>query len=173
MSSRPQRMSSRPQRLSLSSRPQRLSSRPPQETYRRPHLTVGIAGAQVVQQMALHSTEQLRVGFVGNAEGFPDDCTARLKPTAVTDTQEPLVEFSALVGRMRQRFGLEDSPLTTSLITWHGTRDTCLQALKTLRTWGLAVGEVYCLAWAPKDPILSLVKPHIIVTVGPQPAHAP
>lgn len=74
---------------------------------------------------------------------------------------------------MRQRFGLEDSPLTTSLITGLGTRDTCLQALKMLRPWGLAVDEAYCLAGAPRDPILSLVKPHVIVTVSPQPVHAP
>ncbi|XP_056453936.1 cytosolic 5'-nucleotidase 1A [Gadus chalcogrammus] len=131
----------------------------------------GIAGAQVVQQTALHSTEQLRVGFYGHAEGFPDDCTA--SPSDVPDSQEPLREFSALVGRMRQRFGVEDSPLTTSLITGHGTRNTCLQALKTLRSWGLAVDEAYCLAGAPKDPILSLVKPHILVTVGPHSTHAP
>lgn len=43
----------------------------------------GIAAAQLVQQTALHSTEQLRVGFYSNA----DDCTARLNPEDSTDAQ--------------------------------------------------------------------------------------
>ncbi|KAJ3595919.1 hypothetical protein NHX12_002331 [Muraenolepis orangiensis] len=122
----------------------------------------GIAGAQLVQQTALHSTEELRLGFYGNADCFLDK--------DLTDVADPLRVFSALVGKMRQRFELKDSPLTTSLITTAGTRDTCLQALKTLRSWGLAVDEAYCLAGSPRDPILSLVKPHVIVTVSPQPA---
>lgn len=133
----------------------------------------GIAAAQLVQQTALHSTEQLRVGFYDNADGFLDDCTARLNPEGNTDAQEPLREFSALVGRMRQRFRLDDSPLSTCLITELGTRDTCLQALKMLRSWGLDVDEAYCLAGAPRDPILSLVKPHVLVMVNPWPVHAP
>ncbi|KAG7269210.1 hypothetical protein CRUP_011849, partial [Coryphaenoides rupestris] len=125
-----------------------------------PLIQAGIAAAQLTQQTALHSTEQLRVGFYD----FSEDST---------DAQEPLREFSALVGRMRQRFGLDDSPLSTSLITGLGTRNTCLQALKTLRSWGLDVDEAYCLAGAPSDPILSLIKPHVLVMVSPQPVHAP
>lgn len=69
-----------------------------------------------------------------------------------------------LLGDMGKRFDPDDSPLCSSLMTVWGSMDTCARALRTLRAWGLAVDEAYCLAGALRGPIISLVKPHVIFT---------
>lgn len=71
-------------------------------------------------------------------------------------------EFAVLIGQMRRRFGHENSPLCTCVLTAWGSRNICATALKTLREWGLDVDEVHCLAGAPCSPILAVVKPHIL-----------
>lgn len=71
-------------------------------------------------------------------------------------------EFAVLIGQMRKRFGHENSPLCTCVLTVWGSRNICATALKTLREWGLEADEVYCLAGAPCSPILAVVKPHIL-----------
>lgn len=65
---------------------------------------------------------------------------------------------------MKQKFGLVDSPLSIILVTSHGGRDSCSAALKTLRAHGLSVDEAYCLAGAPRQPILHLLRPHFLLT---------
>ena len=75
-------------------------------------------------------------------------------------------EFAVLMGEMRRRFGLEGSPLCTGLMTVWSSRDVCASALKTLRGWGLLVDEAFCLAGAPRSPILNLVRPHIVCLDG-------
>lgn len=63
---------------------------------------------------------------------------------------------------MQQRLGIVDSPLSTILVTSRGGRESCCSALKTLRAHGLSVDEAYCLAGAPRQPILSLLRPHLL-----------
>ena len=75
-------------------------------------------------------------------------------------------EFAVLIGEMRKKFGCEDSPLHTILITVLGSRDVCATALKTLRGWGLDVDEAFCLAGAPRNPILTTIQPHILLDDG-------
>ncbi len=71
-------------------------------------------------------------------------------------------EFAVLIGQMRRRFGQENSPLCTCVLTSWGSRNVCASALKTLREWGVDVDEAFCLAGAPCSPILAVVKPHIL-----------
>lgn len=61
---------------------------------------------------------------------------------------------------MRQKFDYFNTPLAIVLVTSHGGRDSCGSALKTLRLRGLFVDEAYCLAGAPRGPILSVLRPH-------------
>lgn len=67
---------------------------------------------------------------------------------------------------MRQRFDFFRSPLAVILVTLHGGRDGCSGALKTLRSHGLNADEVYCLAGAPRAPILSVLRPHFLLDEG-------
>lgn len=72
--------------------------------------------------------------------------------------------FSAQLGEMRQRFGMFDSPLNIALVTSRGGRDSCSSALLTLRSLGVSADEAYCLAGAPRSPILSLLRPHFLLS---------
>lgn len=73
-------------------------------------------------------------------------------------------KFLTQLGEMKQKLGLIDSPLSTILVTSHGGRDSCSAALKALRAHGLSVDEAYCLAGAPRQPILSLLRPHFLLS---------
>ncbi|KAM4618820.1 cytosolic 5'-nucleotidase 1A [Polymixia lowei] len=125
----------------------------------------GVASALLCCQTANHSSEQLRVLFSGDDGDFRDDFSES-QVHQLKDAKGCIKEFASLMGEMRSRFGMEDSPLSTSLLTVYGSRDTCARALKTLRAWGLSVDEAYCLAGAPRGPIVSLVRPHVIFTDG-------
>ncbi len=72
--------------------------------------------------------------------------------------------FSAHLGEMRQRFGMFDNPLSIILVTSRGGRESCGDALRTLRSRGVSVDEVYCLAGAPRGPILSLIQSHFLLS---------
>lgn len=76
----------------------------------------------------------------------------------------PLQSFSAQLGEMRQRFGMFDSPLNIVLVTSRGDRESCSSALKMLRAHGVNVDEAYCLAGAPRGPILSVLRPHFLLS---------
>ncbi|XP_004086268.1 cytosolic 5'-nucleotidase 1A isoform X1 [Oryzias latipes] len=68
--------------------------------------------------------------------------------------------FLAKLGEIRQRFSVSDSPLWISLVILHGSRENCGKRLKTLRSLGVSVDDVYCLAGAPSEPLLSVLQPH-------------
>lgn len=78
----------------------------------------------------------------------------------------PLQSFSAQLGEMRQRFGMLDSPLSFVLVTSRGGRESCSDALRMLRSRGVNVDEAYCLAGAPRGPILSLLQTHFLLSDG-------
>ncbi|XP_057185421.1 cytosolic 5'-nucleotidase 1B isoform X2 [Triplophysa rosa] len=114
--------------------------------------------------------DQLKVTFSGDIIGLPEDSLDSLADLGFSEAQIKtfksakicMKEFAGLIGEMRRRFGHENSPLCTCLITVWGSRNICLSALKTLGGWGLDVDEAFCMAGAPCSPILALVKPHIL-----------
>ncbi|XP_070687324.1 cytosolic 5'-nucleotidase 1B [Pempheris klunzingeri] len=119
----------------------------------------GVLSALLDQQIASCPSEQLRVMFCGDAIIRPDTgSTPASRQAAQT--------FSAQLGKMRQSFGMCDSPLSIVLVTSHGGRESCSAALLTLRSRGLSVDEAYCLAGAPRGPILSLLRPHFLLSDG-------
>ncbi|XP_040893702.1 cytosolic 5'-nucleotidase 1B isoform X2 [Toxotes jaculatrix] len=119
----------------------------------------GVLSALLGLQTASCPSEQLRVLFCGDAIIQPDTGP---KPASRQAAQS----FSAQLGEMRRRFGVFDSPLNIVLVTSHGGRESCGTALQTLRSRGVSVDEAYCLAGAPRGPILSLLSPHFLLTDG-------
>ncbi|XP_039664494.1 uncharacterized serine-rich protein C215.13-like isoform X2 [Perca fluviatilis] len=116
----------------------------------------GVLSALLDRQEA--PSEQLRVMFCGDDVNRPD---AGPMPASRQAAQN----FSAQLGEMRQRFSMSDSPLRIVLVTSHGGRESC-GALRTLRSHGVNVDEAYCLAGAPRSPILSVVRPHFLLSDG-------
>lgn len=74
--------------------------------------------------------------------------------------------FWAQLGQMRRRFSMLDNPLSIILMMSRGGRESCSSALRTLRSRGICVDEVYCLAGAPRGPILSLLHAHFLLSDG-------
>ncbi|XP_076589509.1 cytosolic 5'-nucleotidase 1B [Chaetodon auriga] len=117
----------------------------------------GVLSALLDQQMAFCPSEQLRVMICGDAV---------VRPDAGLMSRQAAQSFSAQLGEMRQRFGMSDSPLSFVLVTSRGGRESCGEALLTLRSRGVSVDEAYCLAGAPRGPILSLLRPHFLLSDG-------
>ncbi|KAM6925789.1 cytosolic 5'-nucleotidase 1A [Lycodopsis pacificus] len=117
----------------------------------------GVLSAVLDQQVA--PSEQLRVMLCGDAVVRPATGPAPV-------SQQAAQSFSARLGEMRRRFGLLDSPLSIVLVTASGGRESCGVALRTLRSRGLSVDEAYCLAGAPRSPILSVLRPHFLLSDG-------
>ncbi|KAA0724196.1 Cytosolic 5'-nucleotidase 1B [Triplophysa tibetana] len=114
--------------------------------------------------------DQLKVTFSGDIIGLSEDSLDSLADFGFSESQIKtfksakicIKEFAVLIGEIRRRFGHENSPLCTCLITAWGSRNVCLSALKILGEWGLDVDEAFCMAGAPCSPILAVVKPHIL-----------
>lgn len=75
-----------------------------------------------------------------------------------------LQSFSAQIGKMRGRFGPFDSPISIALVTSRGGRESCGDALRTLRSLGVNADEAYCLAGVPRGPIKRLLRPHFLLS---------
>ncbi|XP_048015136.1 cytosolic 5'-nucleotidase 1B [Megalobrama amblycephala] len=137
-------------------------------------LHTGIPAALLYDQADHHVLNQLKVILSGEVIGFSEDSLDSLSDFGFSETQIEtfkaakicMKEFAVLIGQMRRRFGHENSPLCTCVLTTWGSRNICATAIKTLREWGLDVDEVYCLAGAPCSPILAVVKPHILWDSG-------
>ncbi|XP_041794145.1 cytosolic 5'-nucleotidase 1A [Chelmon rostratus] len=119
----------------------------------------GVLSALLDRQIAFCPSEQLRVMFCGDAVIRPDAGPTPLSRRAAQS-------FSAQLGEMQQRIGVFGSPLSVVLVTSRGGRDSCGEALRTLRSRGVSVDEAYCLAGAPRGPILSLLRPHFLLSDG-------
>ncbi|XP_054475989.1 cytosolic 5'-nucleotidase 1A [Anoplopoma fimbria] len=117
----------------------------------------GVLSAVLDRQEA--PPEQLRVMLCG-------DAIVRHDTVPEPPSQKAAQSFSAQLGEMRRRFGMLDSPLSVVLVTSSGGRESCGVALRTLRSRGLSVDEAYCLAGAPRSPILSLLRPHFLLSDG-------
>lgn len=133
-------------------------------------LRSGISAALLYDQTDHHVLNQLKVIFSGDVIAFSEDSLESYLDFELTENQIETVkaakicmkEFAVLIGQMRRRFGHENSPICTCVLTAWGSRNACASALKTLREWGLYVDEAFCLAGAPCNPILSVVNPHIL-----------
>uniref|UniRef100_A0A3Q3JTU6 Cytosolic 5'-nucleotidase 1A-like n=1 Tax=Monopterus albus TaxID=43700 RepID=A0A3Q3JTU6_MONAL len=119
----------------------------------------GVLSALLDHQTASCPSEQLKVLFFGDAVIQPD--TGPTPPS-----RQAARSFSAQLGEMQRRFTMSDSPLSIGLVTWRGGRDSCADALHTLRSRGVRVDEAYCLAEAPWGPILSVFRPHFLLSDG-------
>lgn len=119
----------------------------------------GVLSVLLDQQLASCQSEQLRVMFCGDAVVRPDTDPGPASRRAAQN-------FSAQLGEMRQRFSLSDSPLSFVLVTSRGGIESCGEALLTLRSRGVSVDEAYCLAGAPRGPILSLLQTHFLLSDG-------
>lgn len=134
----------------------------------------GVSAALIFQQKIQAPTTQLRVVFDGDAVLFSDetDCVFREKGLegaveyeksmeGVPMGEGPLKNFALHLGKMRKKFGQEDSPIRTYLVSARGGREMGSRAIITLREWGLAIDEAFFMDGAPKGPILSEIQPHI------------
>ncbi|XP_069018610.1 cytosolic 5'-nucleotidase 1A isoform X2 [Embiotoca jacksoni] len=119
----------------------------------------GVLSALLDETAASCPSEQLRVLFCGDAVIRPD-----AGPTSAS--KRAAQSFSAQLGEMRRRFGVLDSPLSITLMTSGGGRESCGGALRTLRSLGVSADEAYCLAGAPRGPILSLLRHHFLLSDG-------
>ncbi|XP_071314915.1 cytosolic 5'-nucleotidase 1B isoform X1 [Trachinotus anak] len=119
----------------------------------------GVLSALLDRQTASCPSEQLRVLFCGDAVIQPDT-----GPTPAS--RQAAQSFSAQLGEMRRKFSVFDSPLSIVMVTSRGGRESCCAALLALRSRGVSVDEAYCLAGAPRGPILSLLRPHFLLRDG-------
>lgn len=133
------------------------------------------------QELAVCPSDQLRVMISGDAIIQPDSGQQHLQVSLriihtiyvfsmmlLNGSQKnlhigPLQSFLAHLGEMRQRFDFFNTPLAIVLVTSRGSRDCCSRALKMLRSCGVFVDEAYCLAGAPRAPILSVLRPHFLL----------
>ncbi|XP_041851884.1 cytosolic 5'-nucleotidase 1A [Melanotaenia boesemani] len=117
----------------------------------------GVLSALLDENSASSPTDQLRVLFCGDAVSRPD-----VGPTSASG--QAAQTFLAQLGKIRQKFRMFDSPVCITLVTSHGGRESCGDALKALRSLGVGVDEAYCLAGAPCGPILSLLRHHFLLS---------
>ncbi|XP_061533069.1 cytosolic 5'-nucleotidase 1A isoform X2 [Phycodurus eques] len=115
----------------------------------------GVLSALLGRQTWSSSSEQLRVLLCGG-----DIFTTPANPTPAAQ------RFWSQLGAMRGRFGVLDSPVSVSVLTAHGGRQSFGDALATLRSRGLKADEAHCLAGAPRGPILDLLRPHFLLGDG-------
>ncbi|KAI3370971.1 hypothetical protein L3Q82_023622 [Scortum barcoo] len=119
----------------------------------------GVFSALLDQQTASCPSEQLRVLFCGDAIIRPDT-------DPMPASRRAAQSFSTQLGEMRSRFGALHSPVSFILLTSHGDRESCGDALRMLRSRGVTMDEAYCLAGAPRGPILSLLHTHFLLSDG-------
>lgn len=116
----------------------------------------GVLSALLDPLAASGPSEQLRVLFCADAVLDPG---SGLK----TGRHQAAQVFGSRLGKMRQRFGVLDSPLSLVLLSAHGGISRCCSALKSLRTDGVDVDEAYCLGGSPRGLIMPLLRPHFLL----------
>uniref|UniRef100_A0A8C6TAB7 Cytosolic 5'-nucleotidase 1A n=1 Tax=Neogobius melanostomus TaxID=47308 RepID=A0A8C6TAB7_9GOBI len=119
----------------------------------------GVLSALLNPLSASGPSEQLRVLFCADAILDPS-------PGQKTGTHEAVQAFGSRLGKMRQRFGVGDSPLSLVLLTSHGGVNRCCSALKMLRSDGVDVDEAYCLGGTPRGLIMPLLRPHFLLAAA-------
>ncbi|XP_012719107.2 cytosolic 5'-nucleotidase 1A [Fundulus heteroclitus] len=119
----------------------------------------GVPSALLDKNSASCPSDQLRVVLCQDATIQPDaDSSGASKKSAQS--------FLTRLGQIRQKFGMFNSPLCFTIVTSCGGKDSCCSALKSLRSLGVSVDEAYCLGGAPRGPILSILRPHFLLSDG-------
>ncbi|XP_043915738.1 cytosolic 5'-nucleotidase 1B-like [Protopterus annectens] len=139
----------------------------------------GIPSAVMFLQEVVAVTDQLRIAFDGDSVLFAGQTDhvyekeglymAKVYETFMKKIpmgEGPLKKFAMLLGEIRKKFGREDSPLRTYLLTARSSRNMGIRAIKTLRHWGLEIDEAFLMNGAPKGPILNVIKPHMFFDDG-------
>lgn len=117
----------------------------------------GVLSALLDPLSASGPSEQLRILFCADAILDP---SSELK----TGIHRAAQALGSRLGKMRQKFGVTDSPLILVLLTSHGGLNRCCSALKSLRSDGVDVDEAYCLGGSPRATIMPLLRPHFLIT---------
>ncbi|XP_028304616.1 cytosolic 5'-nucleotidase 1A [Gouania willdenowi] len=115
----------------------------------------GVVSALLETHSASPPLEQLRILFCGDFLIQPD---AGLKLAGAQSAKG----FLSRLGEVRRRFSVQDSPLSITVLTSRGGRESCGSAICVLRSFGINADEAYCLAGAPRAPILNVLQPHFI-----------
>nr|XP_033783775.1 cytosolic 5'-nucleotidase 1A-like [Geotrypetes seraphini] len=140
----------------------------------------GVSAALIFQQEEVQANNaQLRVVFDGDSVLFSDETDQVFRSKGLDEAvkyekeketipmgQGPILQFAIHLGKIRKKFGQEDSPIRTYLVTARSGRDMGVRAIRTLREWGLAIDEAFFMDGAPKDAILAQVQPHIFFDDG-------
>ncbi|KAK7893130.1 hypothetical protein WMY93_022282 [Mugilogobius chulae] len=116
----------------------------------------GVLSAVLDPESACGPSEKLRIMFCGDAISDPG-------AESMSGSRQAKQVFWSHLGKIRQKFGVEDSPLTLVLLSSHGGIDGCCSALRSLRTAGLNVDEAYCLGGSPRKLIMSVLRPHFLL----------
>ncbi|KAJ0069910.1 hypothetical protein NL108_016136 [Boleophthalmus pectinirostris] len=116
----------------------------------------GVLSAILGPLSACGPSEQLRVMFCGDAI---------LDPSSELNTgrHQASQMFWSHLGKIRQKFGVVDSPLSLVLLSSQRDINSCSRSLRSLRTLGVNVDEAYCLGGSPQNPIISLLRPHFLL----------
>ncbi|XP_033824174.1 cytosolic 5'-nucleotidase 1A-like [Periophthalmus magnuspinnatus] len=116
----------------------------------------GVFSALLDPLSACGPSEQLRVMFCGDAMLDP---SSEVK----TGSHQASQVFWSHLGKIRQKFGAVDSPLSLVLLSSQRDINSCCRALQSLRTLGVNVDEAYCLGGSPRKPMMSLLRPHFLL----------
>lgn len=116
----------------------------------------GIFSALLDESAAAAPSDQLRVLFCADGAAAPS-------------AGQAAETFLTRLGDLRRRFDLLNSPVCVGVLTSRGGRERCAAAIRTLRTYGVEADEAHCLAGAPRGPMLSLLRPHLLLGEAPGP----
>ncbi|XP_027724518.1 cytosolic 5'-nucleotidase 1A-like [Vombatus ursinus] len=134
----------------------------------------GVPAALIFQQEVQAPSTQLRLAFDGDAVLFSDETDRVFQERglpgavqyekvleAVPIGEGPMKAFAMQLGRLREKFSEDESPVRTYLVTARSEGGMSLRALNTLRAWGLHLDETFFMDGAPKGPTLAQIRPHI------------
>lgn len=125
------------------------------------------------QDLAEDDAEEVRLAFDGDAVLF-DHSSERIyqrhgleafqqRESALADEPMepgPFAPFLAALQHIQSRFGEEDAPVRTALVTARGA-PAHLRVINTLRAWGVRLDQSFFLAGEDKAPVLEQFRPHI------------
>ncbi|XP_072495604.1 cytosolic 5'-nucleotidase 1A-like isoform X2 [Notamacropus eugenii] len=159
-----------------------LSNNSPEAGRRIVHCArqAGVPAALIFQQEVQAPSTQLRLAFDGDAVLFSDETDRVFQEQGLQGALQyektfedvpigdgPIKAFAMQLGRIREKFGEDESPVRTYLVTARSEGDMSLRALNTLRAWGLHLDEIFFMDGAPKWPTLAQIRPHIFFDDSP------
>jgi 5'-nucleotidase len=117
--------------------------------------------------------DQVRVAFDGDAVLFGDESERFFQAQGLEAFQAreaeladkpmdpgPFKSFLEALGQIQRRFGEQDSPIRTALVTARNA-PAHERVIKTLRAWGVYVDEAVFLGGVDKSEVLAAMQPHL------------